>query len=77
MKYLYNKETPSRPHAVLFEPANQEKLLEMSKAAILRKEVVDWLNENIGNRYWEVTPYFGMLNFTTEEDALAFILRWS
>jgi len=49
----------------------------MSKSAILREEVVDWLNENIGSLHWEVTPYFGMVNFATEEDALAFILRWS
>jgi len=77
MKYWYNEKIPLRPHAVLFALANQERLLKMHKAATLREEVVDWLNDNVGVNKWEQTPYIGMVNFNEEESALAFILRWS
>ena len=78
MIYHYFGEDHILPHAVILESANQEGLLMITKYAELRPEVKTWLIENIGvdGTDWDLlTP--GIIRFNSEENVLAFILRWS
>ena len=64
-------------HCILPEVANQEGLFELSKAAILKNEVVMWLDENIGADNWQFFQGIQIIGFMFKEDAMAFMLRWS
>jgi len=77
MKQWYNEKTPSHPYSIIMEPMNTERLFKFQKSAELKNEIVKWLNENIGTYNWDASPYIGMVSFSTEDAALAFILRWS
>ncbi len=60
-------------HVIEFEPANKEGLLQMTKMAILRTEVVDWLKENISGSWLFIED---LIAFEILEEAMAFKLRW-
>ena len=75
MKYQYFKYTVTYSHVIILEPANQERLLQMEKYAILQDEVREWLNENIGFGNW--THEYGCISFKSKEDAMAFKMRWA
>lgn len=76
MKYWNNEKEVPYPHSVLLAAANSEQLLKFIKAATLKDEVVDWLNDNIGKSGWDFY-LTGIVAFTSEIDAMSFILRWS
>ncbi len=64
-------------HCILPAMANKEGLFELSKAAILKNEVVTWLDENIGADNWRFFQDIQIIGFMFKEDAMAFMLRWS
>lgn len=77
MKYWYNEKLNNYPHSVIAEHGNADGLFKMTKAAVLKDEITEWLEENLGSDYTTEDVRVGLVRFNSEESAMAFILRWS
>ena len=78
MQYFYDSTSTSLyVHCILPAATNKEGLFQLQKAAMLTNEVTMWLDENIGANDWYIAAGGSIIGFIAEEDAMAFMLRWS